>query len=245
MDYTEQDYLKRTLVLFILLSLITIPVFSQFVDSFSFMEDSKSYYEFIRAIKNNETQSLCLELYEDLDFSSYNLLEKSIFEVKAKINYSRYLIDNNQKNSALIILKEIEVSLKTLKPHEMFYDLLEAESKSLWYLINHFKYLAKAINATNLTKKNYNSYSNELSAVLQYANLLLYTPGKNPEEALNIFKLIKNEKLLEWDKFSLYSGLGISNFKLQNTKEALLYLSQAKSIYSGDTIINSALLKLT
>lgn len=237
--------MKKAFIIFIFFSLFTIPGFSQFVDSFSFMEDSISYTQFIKAIKDNEDESLCLKLYEDLDFSSFDSPKKAVFEIKAKLNYSRYLIENNQKKSAEIILAEAENELQMLKTDELFYNILDAESKSLWYLINHFKYLSKAIQSTKLIKKNFISYSNEISAVLQYANALLYTPGKNLEEALEIFKTLENEKLMAWDQFSLYSGLGMSNFKLKNNKEALLYLSQAKNIYAGDDLINSTLIKLT
>jgi len=244
MDNSEQNYLKKIVIIFIILSLVSLPVFSKFIDSFSFLENYESYSLFIKAIKNNEAQPLCSKLYEKLDFSSSSLIEKSVLEIKTKLNYSRYLIENNQKSKAEILLKEAEIELQNIKTHEIFYNLLEAESKSLWYLINHFKYLSKAVKATNLTKSNFKSYSNEISAVLQYANLLLYTPGKDPSEALKIFKTIENENLQVWDLFSLYSGLGISYFKLKNSTKALLYLSQAKNIYVGDELINKTLLKL-
>jgi len=236
--------LKKILIVLIFIVALSNPVFSQFVDSFDFMETSNSYSEFTKAIKDNENPFLCLNLYENLDFSSYNSIEKSIFAIKTKLNYARYLIDNDEKREAETLLKEAEIELQNIKTNEMFYNILDSEAKSLWYLINNFKYLSKAIKATNQTKKNFKAYPNEIAAVLQYANTLLYTPGKNKEDAIEVFKTIENEELMVWDQFSLYSGLGMSYFKLNNQEKALLYLSLATNIYIGDSIVNNTLKEL-
>ncbi len=95
---------------------------------------------------------------------------------------------------------------------------------------------------SNLTKKIYSEYPDEVSIVITNAWRLIYTPqiaGGSNKNAIKILLplLDEIEKISEEDLYSIYGALATAYYNRKDYVAAKEYLAEALDIFSGEKTI--------
>ncbi len=226
--------MRKTLITLLLFFAAASIAFA-YSDSYSYLWETEEYPRLIESIKNNEDEKTVLRDYEafmDADFS---------FADKSRIEYHmvRYYMDNDNRDKAEEHLKlekeyfsEIDENESDMKKNIAELDMLSAE-----YYVE--KKLNKGLGSSNLTKQLYKDYPQEYYIALTEAFRLLNTPhiaGGSPKRALELFEKIEKEaeEMNDLDRYSLYSGLGMSSYERKKYSDSKRYFDKAMEIYESD-----------
>ncbi|WP_320130158.1 hypothetical protein [uncultured Sphaerochaeta sp.] len=230
------------------------PIFSDGItDSYAFLKDIPLFIQFVDATRNsgdfqkaNQLRTSLLAL-PDKTLDKY---EQAALEIRLDTMLSRMSLDLSPKQPSFAkeLLQEALGKTPLLNKDSLFSYCAYADIYSIQYLID--SNLSKGIASAKEIGKAYKEYPNETTVLLLKANSLLYTPSfsKNSvKKALSMFLELLNQTnilLAPWDQASLYSGLGIACYKLDDYENAKGYLTAAKAMYGFDSTIDEYLQKL-
>lgn len=248
--------MKRVVLLCALLCLLAPSLLvASFSDELSFLQDSELYCSLMRKIWDREDMQTCIDVYETLydSFGDRSDWESLCIRLKADTAMARYCIEGPKKNTsnAKTLLKDAEslyarIEKCSSSEQQKVLGAMKSDIKSIHYLLSPVFNIASGLDSTKIIDKEYIKYPDEVTVALMYANRRLYAPaigGKDTEEALGIYSslLESEEKLSEWDRFSVLSGLGMCLKEKGCYDEAAAYLELAMDIYHGDEAIIEAL----
>ncbi len=211
-------------------------------DSYSYLWEGDVYPSLIRSIKNNEDEQTVLAAYRrfmDEDFSEAD---------KSRLEYHmvRYYMDNGNKEEAEKHLEREKSFFNAIPGNEdpMKRDIAELDMLSAEYYVD--KKLSKGLGSSNLTKQLYKEHPDEYYVALTEAFRLLNTPhiaGGSPKRALELFERIRTEEegMNDLDRYSLYSGLGMSSYERKKYDDSRRYFDIATGIYGSDTAMDEYL----
>ncbi len=241
------EHMIRRIALGLCIGLITLYGVAgvEFRDSFSFLEKDKLFFDFMSAVRTEG----CVEKAEKLRYLLYAQKEgepeATIKQIRVNTSLARlYVETNDNKERGEELLREAEQKLENLeKRHPFFALILGSEIDGIWYLLNP-RNLGKGMSSSRKINKAFKEFPQEVSSHLLKANSMLYAPsfaGGDVRGALNMFLAIQRDAgvlLSPWDRSSLYSGIGIACFKLEEYQNAKGYLAAAKAIYPFDAVLD-------
>lgn len=196
----------------------------------------------IGSLKNGEDEQIVLALYDTFMEGDFSAADKSRIEY----HMVRYYMDGGNKAKAQEHL-EREKRLYAAIPDDedgMKKQIAELDMLSAEYYVE--KKLGKGMDSSNLTKSLYKEYPDEYYIALTEAFRLLNTPhiaGGSPKRALELFeKILKQEAGMNTlDRYSLYSGLGMSSFERKKYSDSRKYFNMAMGIYKSDVAMDEYL----
>lgn len=213
-----------------------------YADSYSYLWETAEYPALIRSIKDNEDEKTVLKDYQAFMDSDFSFADKSRIEY----HMVRYYMDNGDRDKAeehlaleKAFFSEIDESESDMKKGIAELDMLSAE-----YYVE--KKLNKGLGSSNLTKQLYKDYPQEYYIALTEAFRLLNTPhiaGGSPKRALELFEKIEKEVegMNDLDRYSLYSGLGMSSYERKKYSDSIRYFDKAMEIYESDIAMDEYL----
>lgn len=214
-------------------------------DGFSFLERNPLFMEFMSAVRSEgnveKAENLRLKVYAQTDEGP----EATIKRIRTDTSLARLYVETKEDTERVEeLLEEAEKNLGLLGDKQGLYTLiLGSEIDGIWYLQNP-RNLGKGISSSRKINKAFKEFPQEVSSRLLKANSLLYAPsfaGGDVKRALNMFLGLLNdaeEMLSLWDRSSLYSGIGIACFMLEDYQNAKGYLAAAKAIYPFDAVLD-------
>lgn len=217
------------------------PLFS-YQDSYAYLWSDKVYPELMAAIKNNEEEAVILPLYEQFISSDAKASDKSRLEY----HMVRYYMDRNDKEKAEEHLENEEKLLSLIEEDssEMEKDIAALDAASARYYV--IRKISAGLDSSNRTKELYKKYQEEYYVALQEAFRRLNTPpiaGGSSRKALQLFEDILQEVdgMNDFDRYSLYSGLGMASFEREKYEDARSYFDKAMEIYKPDNAMEDYL----
>ncbi len=218
---------------------------AEYRDSFSFLEKDQLFIDFMSAVRTEGCVEKAEELRSLLHAQKEGEPEATIRQIRVDTSLARLYVENyDNKDRGEELLREAEQKLEELKKGQPFFALiLGSEIDGIWYLLNP-RSLGKGMSSSRKINKAFNDFPQEVSSHLLKANSMLYAPsfaGGDVKGALNMFLAIQRDAavlLSPWDRSSLYSGIGIACFKLEEYQNAKGYLAAAKAIYPFDAVLD-------
>ena len=255
--------IKRKLTLLILIFiLVTANLFAQkagSVNYFTPLIDNKEYSQLIKGIFDDEGLDKALANYEVLveKISSYKYEPwmQDLALSRACMIVAKYAteVKPERKDVATAYMTAADKLLKSGRDKgapESAGAILEALSNSFWYLIDGS--LSKGMAFTKLVDEAYKAHPEDFHVLLMAADRYLHSPGiagGSRKKGLSLFedaeKLLEEQKVAIWDRFTIYSGLAYGHWKRKNKSKALEYALLAKDIYKADSTINEIIADLT
>ena len=233
--------MKKTLIAF-LLFFTAVSAVSAYTDSYFYLWETEEYPALIKSIKNNEDEQTVLKDYEAFMNAGFSAADKSRMEY----NMVRYYMDNGNNSESekhLTLEKNFYSEIGTTEG-DMQKRIAELDMLSAEYYVE--KKLNKGLGSSNLTKELYKQYPDEYYIALTEAFRLLNTPhiaGGSPKRALELFEKIEKESsgMNDLDRYSLYSGLGMSSYERKKYSNSRKYFDMACKIYKSDVAMDEYL----
>lgn len=227
----------RRFLLALIIFLLSLSALFAYTDSFSLYNQNSDWKSFFRAIKDDRGKGEVESLYEKYVSSSIDDIEKA----RAEYNMIRYLVDSGYKEEAEEHLENQRIIAESMEDRE---DYL-AQVTKLDYISSRYyvtKELFLGMENSNLTKKIYSEYPDEVSIVITNAWRLIYTPqiaGGSNKNAIKILLplLDEIEKISEEDLYSIYGALATAYYNRKDYVAAKEYLAEALDIFSGEKTI--------
>lgn len=211
-------------------------------DSYAYLWDDDAYPELISCLKNNEDEQVVLSAYGEFMDEDFSEADKS----RVEYHMVRYYMDNGNKEEAEKHLEREKAFFDAIPENEdpMKRDIAELDMLSAEYYVD--KKLGKGLGSSNMTKKLYKEHPEEYYIAITEAFRLLNTPhiaGGSPKRALELFEKIKAEEegLNDLDRYSLYSGLGMSSYERKKYDDSRRYFDIATGIYASDKAMDEYL----
>lgn len=229
--------MKRFLIL-ILILFLSVNVFA-FSDYFSYLGKNPAYNNLIRALKDSKPEDEVEALYQEYIKSTDSITDITRMDCQMV----RYFSDNKNNEKAERYYLSGKKNLDKIK-NDFEYQITKTDIANAEYTV--YEKTKMGIESSNLIKKLYKNYPDEVSAYILEANRILYTPhiaGGSPKRAVEYFKVLEQSgfELLPVDQYTLFAGLGIGYHKRNDKEKAKKYLVSAVKMFSGDPILNSIL----
>ncbi|MGB4407426.1 MAG: hypothetical protein WBI82_11255 [Sphaerochaeta sp.] len=201
--------------------------------------------EFMSAVRREgnveKAEELRLRLYAQDDSEP----EATIRRIRTDTSLARLYVETKEDTKRVNeLLQGAEKKLGLLGDTQGLYSLiLGSEIDGIWYLHNP-RNLGKGISSSRKINKAFKEFPQEVPSRLLKANSMLYAPsfaGGDVKGALNMFLGLLNDAdalLSLSDRSSLYSGIGIACFMLEDYQNAKGYLAAAKAIYPFDAVLD-------
>jgi hypothetical protein len=223
-------------------------------DSFAFLEDVPLYSTLLEATKNSgdfETASRVRDQIHAFSSPALDQEMKTVLDIKADTAFARLCTGLSPSRDALAreILEEAKRKADTLPSDTLFSYCSLADIYGVWYLADS-RNLGKGMASSRNVNKAYDNYPDEVSAILLKASSMTFMPSfsdKQVKKALDLYLGLLAQKevvLARWDLASLYSGIGIACWKIDDFQNALGYLSAAKALYGFDPTVDEYLAKV-
>jgi len=244
----------RHLITVMCISLVALQgaIGASLTDGFFFLERNPLFMEFMTAVRTEgsveKAEGLRLRLYAQDEGEP----EATIKKIRVDTSLARLYVETENKDEERFVelLLEAEKKLGLIEKNQPFHVLiLGSEIEGIWYLQNP-RSLGKGISSSRKINKAFKEFPQEVSSRLLKANSMLYAPsfaGGDTKGALNLFLAIQKDAdilLSPWDRSSLYSGIGIACFKLNDYQNAKGYLAAAKAIYPYDAVLDDYIAQL-
>ena len=238
----------RYIITFLCISLVALQGIAgaSLTDGFSFLVKNPLFIEFMTAVRTEgsmeKAEELRLRLYAQDEVEP----ESTIKKIRVDTSLARLYVETEKTKKERFeeLLNEAEEKLGLLEKTHPFHALiLGSEIDGIWYLQNP-RSLGKGIASSRKINKAYKEFPQEVSSRLLKANSMLYAPsfaGGDIKGSLNLFLSILKDAdtlLSPWDRSSLYSGIGVACFKLNDYQNAKGYLGAAKAIYPFDAVLD-------
>lgn len=226
--------MRKTLITLLLFFAAVSAAFA-YSDSYSYLWETEEYPSLIKSIKNNEAEMIVLKDYDAFMNADFSFADKSRIEY----HMVRYYMDNGNREKAEehLELEKAYFSQIDKNENDMKKSIAELDLLSAEYYVE--KKLNKGLGSSNLTKQLYKDHPQEYYIALTEAFRLLNTPhiaGGSPKRALELFEKIEKEAdgMNDLDRYSLYSGLGMSSYERKKYSESKEYFDKAMEIYESD-----------
>ena len=216
-----------------------------------YLESILGYDAYMTSILNaqpiTESERLFGKLQQEIENCDISEDLKILAKARSAIALGRRYAELNENHTTKSLAMIATVELLLTSAHDVhassiMIDTLGVHLESLRYLatgkLSHGLGTARAID--RLYKEN----PNDISSIMLKADKLLYAPaigGGNPKEALVLFSKawnsIQSLSVCTWDRFTIIGGLGSALHKAKDTR-ALDYITYARTLYTGDPVIN-------
>lgn len=141
----------------------------------------------------------------------------------------------------------LELSAQYGAPESVI-DTLSALSDSFWYLLDSS--MSRGLGFSKKVDKAWDAHPEDLHVALLKGAKYQSAPGivgGSKKKGIALFHEIEENtrdmEMAEWDRFSLYQGLAISEDQMKNGEAALDYAEKAYAIYTADPEVNRILEK--
>lgn len=232
--------MKKKLLLILAVALLTATSLFAFTDSFNSNRSNNEYNVLIKAVKDADEEGKVRSLYE-----KYMAKEKDPANITImEYNMVRYWKDRGNDAEAQVHLERAQKAYDSITKEGVRKDIAHVDLVSADYYLTGS--LSAGLESSNLTKQLYKDYPQEIGAILLEANRLTYAPhigGGSPKRGLALFETLLpvKDQLQDINRFDLLAGLGIASQKRGQDENAIKYLEEAISIYSGDQSLINAL----
>ena len=236
--------MKKTLLLLIAFSLY-IPAFASYHDSYAYRWEDVTYSTLMDALKSNADEETVLEAYDAHMATDVTDYEKSLIEH----HMVRYYMDRGMQEQAEkhYYIQE-ELYSKASFPSEKDRLIAEFDLLSAEYYIWH-ENMGAGLKSSNVGKELFEIDPYEYRIAISEGFRLLSTPhiaGGSPKRGLKLFREIEQEVdgMNKLDRFSLYSGLGMSAYTRKEYEASREYFDTAIEIYPADPAMLEYMAKL-
>ena len=233
--------MKKNLLLLILMTVILFSA-AAYQDSFASMNSNPLFDSLITALKNEESESVVLPLYEEYTSSDISMTERSRIEY----HMARYYKDIKDKTKAREHVDLEGYYMDQISPDATELERLVAEVDytSARYYVS--KEMSIGIENSKLTKTLYEKYPDEFYAALTECWRLIYTPaiaGGSSRKAIRLLQDIEKNKdgISYLEEAGLYTALGYAHAEREEYNDAYTYLIKAKTFYKKDPLVLSTL----
>lgn len=221
-----------------------------------YLEDVQGFGAYVQSVLDQDDQNaerLFGEVMRQLDSFEGSPYGSDIAKAKAIWFMARYLCNQVPKPSDRIasLIELARAAVESARLHaapQAMLAVVETQLESLRYQATGS--LTHALGTARMIDRTYRDHSEDVAAIVLKAEKLLYAPaigGGNPREALSLYAKAWNQAqtvpVCTWDAFSISSGLGMALHERSDVR-AIDYLRYARSLYSGDPVINEVLEKL-
>ncbi|MBO5770815.1 MAG: hypothetical protein J6R23_06145 [Spirochaetales bacterium] len=222
---------------FALTSLITalcLPLFA-YTDSFRATTVDPDFIRLITLIRNDESENKVIEAHQVYVSSGITDVERC----RAEGLLARFYKDQNNKNEAnkhISNMKSLFNSLTNISELEKL--VCETELTSADFYVN--RNLGVGMDNSNLSKKLYSKYPDEIFSAFTEAWRLIFTPaiaGGSPKKALAILDQLTKEygdKLTDIDRYTLLCAYAIAYNARGDYKKADSYFTEAFTYFKGE-----------
>ena len=222
--------MKKTIV-FILILILALASASAYSDSL-LQFDTPLWLELEKRIKCNDEPDVVEECYWEYISRDITPYERA----RAEYNLCRYYADRGESDKSRAAMAREKEALEDTKGMEAPLALMAEMdySAAVTYLE---KSLSTGLENSNLTKKAYKEYPEEVYMVVVNAWRLIYTPqiaGGSNKNAIKILEPLLEEKLSKGNLYSIYGALAMAHYNRKDYKIAMEYLDKAFAIYDGE-----------
>lgn len=230
----------KKLLLSLLIALLVLSPLAAWTDSFNDNRAKQDYKLLIKAVKDADAEGVVMPLYESYLEGEEDPVDVAIMEY----HMVRYWKDRGNDEQAKVHLEKAQDAYNEITEEGVRKAIAHVDVVSADYYITGS--LSAGLESSNLTKQLYKDYPEEIGAVLLEANRLTYAPhigGGSPKRGLALFETLLpvKDQLQDINRFDLLAGLGIASQKRGQDENAIRYLEEAISIYSGDESLSRAL----
>ncbi|MGN1163263.1 MAG: hypothetical protein ACI4S4_00510 [Candidatus Ornithospirochaeta sp.] len=224
--------MKKTIAIALIICLITFSI-SAYTDSL-LQFDTPLWLELDESVKCNKDPETVSECY-----SSYTEGDITVFErARAEYVLCRYYSDRGDYEKAMEHMEKQKETLSTSSIESEVLSLIaEMDLSSSKTCVE--KDLSSGLENSNLTKKAFKEYPEEVYIAVVNAWRLIYTPqiagGSNKNAIKNLEPMIADiGSYSVGNQYSIYGALAMAHYNRKDYKEAKEYLSMAFEIYDGE-----------
>ena len=226
--------MKKTFLV-ILTLLMVMPAFAAYHDSYAYRWENPNYENLMDSLKRNEpveTVKANYDAYMQDDIPDH---EKSLME----LHMVRYYMDRGMQEEAEVHYnREKELYDNASFPSEKDQMIAEFDLLSDEYYI-WLNSMGAGLSSSNIGKELFKMDPYEYRIAVSEGFRLLSTPhiaGGSPKRGLKLFREILEEVdgMNKLDRYSLYSGLGMSAYTRKEYDASREYFQEAVKIYPAD-----------
>lgn len=237
--------MKRRILTILMILCIMTPIFASYHDSYADRWEEPTYEALFDALKCNEDEETVLAAYDAYMATDVSDYEKSLME----LHMVRYYMDRGMQDKAEehYYIQE-ELYSKAEYPSEKDRLIAEFDLLSAEYYIWH-ENMGAGLKSSNVGKELFEIDPYEYRIAISEGFRLLSTPhiaGGSPKRGLKLFREIEQEVdgMNKLDRFSLYSGLGMSAYTRKEYEASKEYFDTATEIYPADPAMLEYMAKL-
>lgn len=214
---------------------IILPTFAAYHDSYAYRWEEPSYGALFDAVKGNEDEEKVLAAYNAYMATDVPDHEKCLME----LHMVRYYMDRGMQDKAEEHYYRQESLYNSASfPSEKDQLIAEFDLLSAEYYIWHDS-MGAGLKSSNVGKDLFKMDPYEYRVAISEGFRLLSTPhiaGGSPKRGLKLFREIEQEVdgTNKNDRFSLYSGLGMSAYERKEYEASKTYFDKATEIYPAD-----------
>jgi tetratricopeptide (TPR) repeat protein len=218
---------KKIFVAALFLLALAMPLFA-YTDTFKSTTEDPEYVALITALKNGEDESTVLGAYNAYLDSDISPVERC----RVEYHMARYYKDKNNKSEGKAHIETMkrlyDELLSSITPFERL--VCETELTSAEYYVT--RKLSVGMDNSDLAKKLYKEYPEEVFAIMNEVWRLIYTPaiaGGSTKKALNLLDDLTTgyNELADIDRYSILCAYAIAYNARGDYKKANEYFEEA------------------
>ncbi len=229
---------KKQFLALLLILCIAAPLFA-YSDTFKETSNDPEYFALISAIKNGQGEDIVLSAYETYLNSGISPVERCRIEY----HIARYYKDRNDKDKGQKHIALMKKLYEALDPSTSQFERLvcQTELTSAEYYVT--RKLSVGMDNSNLAKKLYKEYPDDVFSIMNEAWRLIYTPaiaGGSPKKAINLLDELYTSyesELSDIDRYSIYCAYAVSYNMRGDYKKANEYFEKAFRYFNAEADI--------